>query len=181
MWQKVLDQESATFYWWNTVTNETTWDNPTSETDTTEKDDLREEGLGRDKDKEEGLRNANQLDDLEKQDMLNEHTSPNDDYYNSQEYYEWYMQQEALQQDSQQQPIVPLVDVNLGGTKVDFSKAMRQMSYFFDVEKYQRERAMEILSGKSAPKKYTPKQIKQFKKKNKEKKIKSLLDRMGRD
>jgi hypothetical protein len=34
------------------------------------------------------------------------------------------------------------------GNTVDYSKAMRQMSHYFDVEKYQRERAAEILAGK---------------------------------
>lgn len=61
---------------------------------------------------------------------------------------------------------------------VDYSKSMQQMSHFFDVDKYQRDRAAEILAGGAKPK-VTKKQIAAFKVKKREKQIKSLVKRMG--
>ena len=60
------------------------------------------------------------------------------------------------------------------------SRECKQMSYFFDVEKYHQERALDRMAPKVG-KKYTRKEIEKFKQKKHEKKVNSLLQRMGPD
>ncbi|KAJ3117010.1 hypothetical protein HDU96_008181 [Phlyctochytrium bullatum] len=64
------------------------------------------------------------------------------------------------------------------------AKAERQMAHFFDIDRYQEERNLMKLQQQLMPegkKKLTKKDIDRFKKKNKEKKLRSLLKRFGPD
>ncbi|KAJ3105634.1 hypothetical protein HDU97_007841 [Phlyctochytrium planicorne] len=64
------------------------------------------------------------------------------------------------------------------------AKAERQMAHFFDIDRYQEERNLMKLQEAMMPqgkKKLTKKDIDKFKKKNKEKKLRSLLKRFGPD
>ncbi|KAJ3213858.1 hypothetical protein HDU67_002359 [Dinochytrium kinnereticum] len=64
------------------------------------------------------------------------------------------------------------------------AKAERQMAHFFDIDQYQDERnrmRMQEAMMPQAKKKLTKKDIDRFKKKNKEKKLRSLLKRFGPD
>ncbi|KAI8834705.1 hypothetical protein BC829DRAFT_406966, partial [Chytridium lagenaria] len=64
------------------------------------------------------------------------------------------------------------------------AKAERQMAHFFDIDQYQEERNMmrqQEAMNPQTKKKLTKKDIDRFKKKNKEKKLRSLLKRFGPD
>ncbi|KAI8912545.1 hypothetical protein EDD86DRAFT_245438 [Gorgonomyces haynaldii] len=197
--EAVFDESTQSWYYWNPETNETSWTDPNADQasqepqETQEKQDVEEkqevEDQGQETDVNETQKEEQKTVDGDRNKQL---TQEEIDYYNSQEYYNWYMQNYAgadPEQDKQKLKneafvhMANLQDVYVAptGNQYDYSKAMRQMSFYFDVDKYQRERALEILSGKDKQKKLTKKQVEHYKKKNKEKKIKSLLRRMGPD
>jgi hypothetical protein len=168
-WQQFWDKEAKAHYYWNSKTNETTWDEP--------------ESLKK-KEKQE--------DSTEKPIESVQPTKEMEEYFKSKEYYDWYMQhmnaqaqQSAAQtymqfkQESKYQDLIanPIYDA---ASHVSYSKDIKHMSAYFDVEKYQRERALDRSQPKNQPK-LSKKQIEQFKKRNKEKKVKKLLERMGAD
>jgi hypothetical protein len=130
MFEKVVDQETSQEYFWDPETNETSWTRP------------------------DGLLDAPEslLDSLDLTQLAQKQTKEkkkNDDYYNSEEYYHWYMKEQQQTEHPAFEHMASIADlhVNPSANNVDYSKAMKQMSYFFDVEKYQRERAAEILKG----------------------------------
>lgn len=211
-WQPVYDEASSSWYFWNTKTSETTWTNPlkvspnqlelptpdpapgptaTPTATPTAGQDVKGvvEHDGSAPAPQPALADNAPAETPPAADAQ-DHSVEADEYYQSKEYYDWYVAtcgqpggqpeaplhvlQDTVYQHMQQMARIPMAP----GTQVDYSKATAQMSYFFDTEKYQRERAIEILAGKPV-KKYTKKQLQQFKKKNKEKKIKSLVQRMG--
>lgn len=157
-------------YFWNTETNETSWTDPNSKLASV---DLA--ALAR-KQKSKPKKVSSEIPDLTKEKAKAENSvmkppperkegQSDDDYYNSQEYYDWYMenyQQGSAGQVGEYKPVeekpeehpvfehmANLADLHVipSGNNIDYSKAMRHMSYYFDVEKYQRERAAEILKG----------------------------------
>ena len=66
------------------------------------------------------------------------------------------------------------------GASTKVNRDFKQMSYYFDIEKYHQDRAQERLQPKVV-KKVTRKEIEKFKQKKHEKKVASLIQRMGAD
>ena len=128
MWQRVFDEESNDYYYWNSTTNKTQWEVPQEYSQ--EKQAIPTENV------------INQAYNLYK----------NTDYSALESY--------------------PAAVTN------DYSKAFNQMSFYFDVEKYQNERN---LNRNKTVKKLSKAEIQRFKAKKLEKKRKSLIQRMGPD
>lgn len=172
-WQAVWDESAAEHYYWNPKTQETTWNKPESM-----------------KDIELPIPVA------KAKEALSEAQVKQQEYYSSKEYYEWYTRQAQEQQIQQsiaqtsasfaqaQKGNNRFSDLQTASTLHDSAshastREYKQMSYFFDVEKYQEERALDRMKPKVV-KKYTKGQVDQFKKKKHEKKVASLLMRMGK-
>jgi hypothetical protein len=167
-WQSIYDKEAKAYYYWNPKTNETTWDEP------------------------EELKNEKPTETKEDE-MTEEQKKAAEDYYNSKEYYDWYMENMALQAQqtasaqfaaySKSDKFTHLDSNPLPDSSVRLDpheKAFNQMNFFFDVEQYQRDRAADRENGK-VRKKLSQKEIAKFKKKKIEKKRASLIARMGAD
>ncbi|KAJ3255177.1 hypothetical protein HK103_006546 [Boothiomyces macroporosus] len=92
-----------------------------------------------------------------------EEKKTDEDYYSSKEYYDWYMENMAQMQSVQ--------------ATASFSK--KQTNYA-ELAMNPRDMALERAKPKEKIQ-YTKKQIEAFKKKRKEKKIQSLIQRMGPD
>ncbi|KAJ3304971.1 hypothetical protein HDV03_002201 [Kappamyces sp. JEL0829] len=183
-WQAVFDEVAQEYYYWNETTNETTWTKPPELETAAASSKLKITKPANDGGKDESAPAPGEA-------------APNSDYYSSKEYYDWYMNAmaEAQIQQSATQTAASYAAAqkgdrfaelaSLGITGVDnasqvSSKEYKQMSYFFDVEKYQQERALDRMQPKVV-KKYTRKEVEKFKKKKHEKKVASLLQRMGPD
>jgi hypothetical protein len=158
-WQAIWDKEAKANYYWNPKTNETTWDNP---------------------EEEESIKPQSEATQEQKL----------EEYYKSKEYYDWYMQQMNIQaqqqasqtfQDFKQEKYKDLIsNISYDSTShASYQKDIKHMSAYFDVEKYQRERAQD--RAKPQQQKLTKKQVDQYKKRNKEMKMKKLIERMGTD
>ncbi|KAI8898264.1 hypothetical protein BC833DRAFT_590415 [Globomyces pollinis-pini] len=172
-WQAVWDKEADAYYYWNPVTQETTWDDPNEGNDS----------------KSKAKDTQKQTDDGKPVvDKGNEPVKTADDYYKTKEYYDWYMANMQQQQSFVPQTIKPNhFDDLVANPRYDpsmqqntHSKEFRQMNYYFDTEKYQRDRALDRAKP-VVKKKYTKKELEKFKIKKKEKKVASLLARMGPD
>ena len=178
-WQAVFDSTAKEYYYWNKETQKTQWEKP--------------EGF------DEGVPPVGGSAETTKEDANPESSKDpksGKDYYASKEYYEWYqnyMKEQQIQQSvaetsalyAQSQKKDRFADLNQGlpvfdSSSAHASKEYKQMSYFFDVEKYQEERALDRLKPKVV-KKYTKKQVDNFKKQKHEKKVKRLIERMGKD
>jgi hypothetical protein len=184
MWEAVWDETAKDYYYWNKETDETTWTKPeslkASSKDTLKAKDPNEVSEEKDIKSPENLKEAG-----------------GDDYYNSKEYYEWYTKAMAEYQIQQSATataasyaasqkgdrFAELASLGISGvdnTSAVASREFKQMSYYFDVDKYQQERALDRLQPK-VTKKYTKKEIDKFKKQKHERKVASLLQRMGPD
>ena len=193
-WQPVFDESAQEYYYWNTKTQETTWEKPKLEQNSKEKD----EQNGPSKEQNEAGPSKDIAKDSDKEKGKEPSADPNADYYNSKEYYEWYMN--AYKECQIQQSVAQTANSYAaaqkgnrfaelatipGASGIDSNAAFaareyKQMSYFFDVEKYQQERALDRMKPKVV-KKYTKKELDKFKQKKHEKKVASLLQRMGPD
>jgi hypothetical protein len=180
-WQAVFDATAKEYYYWNRETQQTQWEKPEGfeeETATTPIVTVAS-----------GSKDSNQAADTAD-------IKSGKDYYSSKEYYEWYqnyMREQQIQKSvaetsaiyAQSQKKDRFADLNQGlpvfdSASAHASKEYKQMSYFFDVEKYQEERALDRMKPKVV-KKYTKKQVENFKKQKYEKKVKRLIERMGKD
>ena len=206
-WQPVWDANSKKYYYWNKKTQETSWINKTGtltplppttastvasttvvpatvsdSNNSIEKKKGSESSPGKGKEAEGAETIAA--------------TGEAADYYSSKEYYEWYMnvvKEHQIQQSANQTAasvaagrkaekndrFAELALIGAGAsTKVN--RDFKQMSYYFDIEKYHQDRAQERLQPKVV-KKVTRKEIEKFKQKKHEKKVASLIQRMGAD
>ncbi|KAJ3196670.1 hypothetical protein HK101_008124 [Irineochytrium annulatum] len=222
-WQAVYDEESKSYYWWNTTTGETTWDDPNEVLAKSEAEPSTAN------DREPAAANGAPADAP---------TNAHADYYNSKEYMEWYYSQMAASSaagagdvppgtyaitaaygavpaagnglaagaTTSAEGFNPAADYSLSATfnqktgrfqpdrfasnaESYFNpnaKAERQMAHFFDIDRYQEERNMMRMQEMMDPNrnkkvKLTKRDLEKFKKKNKEKKLRSLLKRFGPD
>jgi WW domain len=181
-WQAVFDATAKEYYYWNKETQQTQWEKP--------------EGFDGEGAKEPVVPSGSVTKDADAATTDPADIKTGKDYYASKEYYEWYqnyMKEQQIQQSvaetsaiyAQSQKKDRFADLNQGLPVFDSASAMaskeyKQMSYFFDVEKYQEERALDRMKPKVV-KKYTKKQVDNFKKQKHEKKVKRLLERMGKD
>jgi hypothetical protein len=173
-WQTVYDEAAKANYYWNPKTNETTWDEPL------EIKALRQKPAT----SKEATETTTEPTEEQKKAM--------EDYYNSKEYYDWYMENmtKAAQLQATSQIAYKKADTftDLEANPIPDSsvhmdkdrKAFNQMNVFFDVDQYQRERALDREKGK-IKKKLSAKEIQKFKKLKVEKKRLSLIERMGVD
>ncbi|KAI8588276.1 hypothetical protein BDZ88DRAFT_453191 [Geranomyces variabilis] len=209
-WQPIFDDASQLYYWWNVKSNETSWTDPNKQSsqlapalqassDSTRTISPAPEG-------EEATRS--------RQPELDAGSQPSS-YYGSKEYYDWYHANVKATSSGiaevESKPIIGSVQsdyTTIGAfstrsgrfQNVDRdsrfaapekyydqgSKALRQMSVFFDYEKFQSERAADRMAngeeaGKSRPRTLTKKQVEYYKQKKKLKKLSSLRTRFGGD
>lgn len=180
-WQAAFDPEANDYYYWNTETKETTWTKPT---------ELNESKTST----ESGSKKGKEVDEASGK-VDNAVDAKAEEYYASKEYYDYYM---ATMQEQQ-------IQASIAETSASFAKGQKgvgdryaslstdqivlnssqtkehkQMSYFFDVEKYQQERALDRLKTKVKVK-YTKKQLEKFKRDKIDLKRKKLIEKMGAD
>ncbi|KND03789.1 uncharacterized protein SPPG_01245 [Spizellomyces punctatus DAOM BR117] len=281
-WQSCWDETSQLYYWWNTATNETTWEDPNQissvakpkhEADQNNHvenvEAIEDEIAVKPPDSQEPVEGTSAAEEEEtstetskdksvetseeSQSPIDQGTASND-YYNSEEYYNWYYSQYLPQSsisssNSPDNTSPPDSKLRAGGDssntstdpsgtsylmqtehgaksnvigKIDYSdytvtgafnsrtgrfqnidrdpryaapdqyfdqssKAIRQMNFFFDYDKFQEERAAKRLAEMDGEgqvrkqQKLTKKDIEFYKQRKKEKKLKSLKARFGGD
>jgi hypothetical protein len=205
-WVPTWDDESQAYYWWNTVTNETTWENPYPDLAQGE-DDSEQAYYGEDQQDTAGYHAAeayyaetsNPLDavlnkiDTEVRAQLDNTTDTSKPF---QSYNELFDRSEITPQ-APMHSYDSVAHFNARTGKFTSSKeadrlnpeymslesrAKRQMQYYFDVDAYQEQRNRERLedaAGKKRP--LSKKEVEKFKRQKQEKKEKRKRDWLSKD
>ena len=163
-WQQVLDKETKEYYYWNTKTNETTWDKPKE------------------------LQESKKVSSKEPTSFA----VPEGMDVNSKEYYDWYMEnmsqaaeKEATNsfasfQKKDEYSDLNYLDADANIRPAKYTRAFNQMGMYFDVSQYSKEMAAQKMKPASKTK-LTKKQVEKFKKKKIERQKQSLIFRLGPD
>ncbi|KAG2221407.1 hypothetical protein INT45_012658 [Circinella minor] len=175
-WIATWDENNQAYYWWNTVTYETTWEDPFLKLDDNKEGKEGKEGEeGKDKERQESPTVAGPNPSF---------SSANLPYYQQQQQqqqYPYYPQQEDYTYQAhfntrtgKFQAASDLERLNPERMSLE-SRATRQMNYYFDVDSYTEQRNSLGVS-QSSKQRLSKKELQKYKKAKLEKKMKKNRD-----
>ncbi|KAG1473411.1 hypothetical protein G6F56_000967 [Rhizopus delemar] len=147
-WTPVWDENYKAYYWWNTVTNETTWNDPN--------------GTNQDQEAKEEQKAQERIKNYTQSNQQPYFPSP-DSLYTSQAHFNSRTGRFTTQEDiSRLNPEVMSIE----------NRATRQMQFYFDVDAYTEQRNKQRMMDQGTKRKLTRKEVDYFKKMKQEKKNK---------
>ena len=181
-WTATWDANNQAYYWWNTITYETTWEDPFLKLD------------NKNKEEKEGKEEKDEKDEKDNEREGSSTTAPDTNF--SSTTLPYYQQQQPQQQEypdyAQPQDYTYLTQAHFNARTGKFqaasdmerlnpermsmeSRATRQMNYYFDVDNYTEQRnALGVSPG--SKQRLSKKELNKYKKAKLEKKMKKSRD-----
>ncbi|KAG0945454.1 hypothetical protein G6F57_003977 [Rhizopus arrhizus] len=173
-WTPVWDDNAKAYYWWNTVTNETTWNDPNPLATGYGHEQNDSVGSSFDPETKRKLEAGEELTEEEKLRSYTQQSGSNyPSYYPpTQDYSQLYSTQAHFNartgKFTTHEDVARLNPENLSIE----NRATRQMQFYFDVDAYTEQRNRQRLLDNGTKRKLTRKEVERFKKKKQEKKNK---------